>query len=91
MSAVGGRVSDGAMQPLRARAAAAARALAEGRIAFEEFEREFGEVDDPRIAELVELIEREPEVGGFFGVSRPVYRAYRARVERLIAALEAEP
>ena len=75
---------------LRARAAAAARALGDGRVAWEEFEREFGSVDDPAIAELVDLIAHEPEPDGFFGVGRAAYRTYQAMVSRLIAALEAD-
>jgi hypothetical protein len=78
------------LQPLRARAAAAARALAAGRIEWEEFEREFGDTDDPKIAELVQLIGHEPDVDGFFGVGQSAYRSYRAVVERLIAELERE-
>jgi hypothetical protein len=73
---------------LRARAAAAARALGDGRIACDDFIAEFGEVRDPTIAELVDLIELEPEVGGFAGVTPAQYRAYRATIERLIAELE---
>ena len=76
------------LRPLRARAAAAARALADGRIEWEEFQREFGDSDDPKIAELVHLIGYEPEVDGFFGVGRSAHRSYRDAVERLIAELE---
>lgn len=73
---------------LRARAAAAARALIEGRIDWEAFIAEFGDVDDPAVAELVDLIGHEPEQGGFFGVTRLQYRAYRAAIEQRITALE---
>ena len=73
---------------LRARAAAAARALADGRLTWDDFLAEFGDVADPKIAELVDLIEHEPAVGGFWGVSPLQYRAYRAVIERLVAALE---
>lgn len=76
------------MEPLRVRAAAAARALVEGRIDFDEFEREFGDVDDPKIAELVSVIASEPEMEGFFGVGRSAYERFRATIERLIAELE---
>jgi ABC-type nitrate/sulfonate/bicarbonate transport system substrate-binding protein len=82
--------SGGGLQSLRARVAAAARALVDGRVTWEEFEAEFGDVDDPTIAALVDLIEREPEPGGFFGVGGSAYRAYRAEVERLIAELAAD-
>ena len=78
------------LRPLRARAAAAARALADGRIAWEEFEREFGDTDDPKIAELVHLIGYEPELDGFFGVGRAAYRSYRDAIEQLIVELERE-
>ena len=83
-------MSGGGLQSLRARAAAAARALADGRGTLEGFMAEFGDVDDPTIAALVDLIEREPDPGGFFGVSQSAYRAYRAEVERLIAELAAD-
>ena len=76
------------LRPLRARAAAAARALADGRIAWEEFEREFGDTDDPKITELVNLISYEPDLDGFFGVGRSAYRSYRDAVEQLIVELE---
>ena len=76
------------MEPLRARAAAAARALVEGRIDFDEFEREFGDVDDPKIAELVSLLASEPEMDGFFGVGKSAYQSFRTTIERLIAELE---
>ena len=79
-----------AIRPLRLRAAAAARALIAGRIEWDDFAAEFGDGADPKVAELVDLIEHEPEVGGFGGVSRLQYRAYRATVERLIAELERE-
>jgi len=75
----------------RARAAAAARALAAGSLTWEAFVDEFGDAADPRVAELVDLIEREPEVGGFLGVSPRQYRSYRATIERLISELERDP
>ena len=77
-------------RPLRLRAAAAARELIAGRIEWDDFAADFGDAGDPKVAELVELIEREPEVGGFSGVTRLQYRAYRATIERLIAELERE-
>ena len=77
-------------RPLRLRAAAAARALIAGQIEWDDFAADFGDVSDPRVAELVDLIEREPEVGGFWGVTRLQYRIYRATIERLIAELERE-
>lgn len=77
-------------RPLRLRAAAAARALIAGRIEWDDFAADFGDVSDPTVAELVDLIEREPEVGGFWGVTRLQYRTYRATIERLIAELERE-
>ena len=78
------------MEPLRARAAAAARALIAGRMDFDAFEREFGDVDDPKIAELVSLIASEPEMDGFLGVGPAAYESFRATIERLIAELEQE-
>jgi hypothetical protein len=74
---------------LRQRAAAAARALSDGRLDWDDFVAEFGDVDDPRVVELVDLIEHEPEVGGLSGVTPLQYRRYRDAIERLIVALEA--
>lgn len=75
---------------IRVRAAAAARALIDGRIEWDDFAAEFGDAADPQVAELVDLIAHEPEVGGFSGIGRLQYRVYRAAIERLIAELERE-
>ncbi len=75
---------------VRLRAADAARALIAGRIEWDDFAAEFGDAADPQVAELVDLIAHEPEVGGFSGVSPVQYRLYRAAIERLIAELERE-
>ncbi len=77
-------------RPIRVRAAASARALCEGRIAWEEFEAEFADVDDPKVQQLVDRIAHEPDPGGFFGVGKTAYRIYRAALDRLIAELEAD-
>jgi hypothetical protein len=77
-------------RPLRLRAAEAARDLIAGRIEWDDFAAEFGDVRDPKVSELIDLIEREPEVGGFSGVTHLQYRAYRATIERLLAELERE-
>jgi hypothetical protein len=77
-------------RPARVRAAAAARALIVGQITWDDLVAAFGDSDDPRITELLEFIQSEPEVGGFAGVSQLQYRAYRAALDRLIVALERE-
>jgi hypothetical protein len=77
-------------RPVRIRAAAAARALIAGWIEWDDFIADFGDVSDPKVAELVDLIEYEPELGGFWGVTRLQYLSYRATLDRLIAELERE-
>ena len=73
---------------MRLRAAAMARTYDGSRTAWQRFMDEFGECDDPGIAELVDLIEHEPQRGGFLGVSESEWAAYRASVGRAIQNLE---
>lgn len=77
------------MEPnARLRAAAMARTLDGSQAAWEEFLDEFGESADPRIRELVGLIEHEPGRGGFGGAREHEWLAYRAAVDAAIARLE---
>ena len=80
----GGRVST----TERKRAAGWARELRSGAVSFEAFAKEFGESPDELIAELFDLIEHEPQRGGFLGVTEQVYAEYQANIEQAIRALD---
>jgi len=75
---------------VRSQIAAQAKDVIEGRLTYWNF------IDglptehdqDELIAELVDLIEHEPKVGGFLGVSAKEHANYMARVHEIIALLK---
>ena len=73
---------------LRRRAVERVRALRARDISWDDFMDEFGEVQDPPIADLVNLIEHEPERGGLLGVRESAYGAYLDRLRQAIEKLE---
>ncbi len=66
-----------------------ARDLRRGTLSFKEFASQYGSSTDQRIAELLDLIEHEPQRGGPFGVSEDAFAEYQLRIDRGICALEA--
>ncbi len=73
--------------PDRMRVAELTRALYDGRVTLEDYVEQLCEVADPRLAELIALLEHEPERGGLHGVADHEYQSYRRRVTELIAQL----
>jgi hypothetical protein len=71
---------------LRHRAAEAARDYLARKISWDEFMREFEEIEDIPIAVLVDLIEHEPKRGDFLGLSEKEWEHYQSQ---LILAIEA--
>jgi hypothetical protein len=64
------------------------RALRGGDITWDDFMEEFGEVSDPPIAKVVDLVEHEPQRGGMLGLRESEYRAYVEQVQQAIEDLE---
>ena len=78
---------DGDRASVRRRAATMGRKVVD-RHDFDQFISEFGESEDPLIARLVELLEHEPQCGGFLGGSQAQYDAYRSEIDQAIQQLE---
>ena len=73
----------------RAIVARAARRLLSETITYSEFLEALPESkDDSEIEELLDLIEHEPKRAGMLGASEAVGQDHRARIVRLIDALE---
>lgn len=71
----------------RQRVAALTLALYERRVTVDAFIEELGNVADPQLAELIELLQHDPERGGMHGVRDDEYEAYRERLMELVARL----
>ena len=54
---------------------------------FERLPEKATELSDPEIEELTDLIEHEPAVGGFFGISLTEHAEYRQRMANVIKRL----
>ncbi len=76
---------------VRAQVAAQAQAVVEGRLKYWAFVDSLpeGTNEDELVAELVDLIEHEPKVGGFLGMSAKDHAKYMVRVHEIIALLKA--
>ena len=72
---------------LRHRAAGAARDYLAQKMSWDEFMREFGEIEDTSIAVLVDLIEHEPKRDGILGLSERELKRYESQLEAAIEAL----
>lgn len=74
----------------RTQVAIQARAVIEGRLKYRDFVDALpkGTDDDEIVAELIDLIEHEPKVGGFLGTSAKEHAKYMARVHEIIALLQ---
>jgi hypothetical protein len=75
---------------LRRDAAKAGRAYLSKNLSWEEFMDRFAESDDDLISDLVDLIEHEPQRGGFLGVNETQWVEYQTQVKVAIAALESD-
>lgn len=75
---------------VRAQVAVQAQAVIDGRLKYWDFVDALPpETDqDELIAELIDLIEHEPKVGGFLGASGKEHAKYMARAHELIALLK---
>jgi len=71
----------------RQRVAALTLALYERRVTVDAFVEELGDVADPQVAELIDLLQHDPERGGMHGVRDDEYEAYRERLMELLARL----
>jgi len=71
----------------RRRVATLVHGLYHGHVTVESFVEELSDVDDPRVAELIRLVECEPELSGVSGVDREQYQAYRTLLLDLIGQL----
>ena len=76
---------------VRAQVAAQAQAVIEGRLKYWDFVDGLpeGTDQDELVAELIDLIEHEPKVGGFLGMSAKEHAKYMVRVHEIIALLKA--
>jgi hypothetical protein len=72
----------------RHRAAEDARDVLAGRMPWSTFSATYAECDDPLIEELFDLLEHEPQRGGFLGASEEEWQQHRRAAEQAIAALE---
>jgi hypothetical protein len=80
------------MSKLRLRIAKAARELYAGQITFDQLLELAPEQDkDELIDELVDLIEHEPQRGGFLGVKEKEHDAYIKQIFEVIERLERHP
>jgi hypothetical protein len=79
--------NDETIHNLRARAAKAAKDYQAKNISWDSFMEEFGESNDEKVEELVDLIEHEPKRGGFMGVNEKEWANYQTQVEQTIEAL----
>lgn len=72
----------------RRKAAVAARDVLSGRVSWRTFSATYAEFDDPLIEELFDLLEHEPQRGGFLGASEEEWQRYRRAIEEAITTLE---
>jgi hypothetical protein len=73
---------------IRRRAAERAREVLEGRLSPDTFREEFADVEDRRVAELLDLMEHQPEQG-LLGGGENAWRNYQQSVRDVIAGLGA--
>ena len=74
---------------LRRFAAQDGRRYMAGEMSWDEFMDRYGESrDDSDVGALVDLIEHEPQRGGFLGVSESAWLAHRRQVETILRELE---
>ncbi len=73
---------------IRRRAAERAREVLEGRLSPDAFREEFADVEDRRVAELLDLMEHQPEQG-LLGGGENAWRNYQQSVRDVIAGLGA--
>ena len=73
----------------RAQIASQAQAVIDGSLRYWDFVGALpdGTDADELVAELIDLIENEPQVGGFLGVSEKQHAQYMVRVHEVIALL----
>jgi hypothetical protein len=77
------------MEEIRKKFAVLVRKLYAGEISFDDFLSEAPEQDqDGLIGEIVDLIEHEPQNGGFLGVSNSSQELYMQQIFSLIEKLE---
>jgi hypothetical protein len=72
----------------RRRAASMARDVIAGRLDWRAFMNEWGENEDELIAEVYDLLEHEPQRGGFLGVNEKSWQEYEAIRQMALARLE---
>ncbi|MBC5773156.1 hypothetical protein H8S95_03700 [Pontibacter sp. KCTC 32443] len=66
-----------------------AREFIAGKIDFKQLNDNFpDDTDDKDINELFDLIEHQPKLGGFFGVSQETYDQYNQSIDRVLERLE---
>lgn len=87
-NAEGTIMSESHISERRLQAAAAARAYLEKKISWDTFMEEFSGSSDETIQELVDLIEHEPKVGGFFGANAVERGQYQSALAEVIVLLE---
>ena len=73
---------------IRRRAAERAKEVLEGRLSPDAFREEFADVEDRRVAELLDLMEHQPEQG-LLGGGENAWRNYQQSVRDVIAGLGA--
>lgn len=73
---------------IRRRVAERARQVLEGKLSPDAFREEFADVEDRRVAELLDLMEHQPE-HGLLGGGENAWRDYQDAVREVIAALSA--
>jgi hypothetical protein len=73
---------------IRRHAGERAREVLEGRLSPDAFREEFADVEDRRVAELLDLMEHQPE-HGLLGGGEDAWRNYQQSVRDVIAGLGA--
>jgi hypothetical protein len=73
---------------VRRRAAERAKQVLEGRVSPDAFREEFADVEDRRIAALLDLMEHQPE-HGLLGGGESAWRDYQQSLQDVIAGLVA--
>ena len=71
---------------IRRRAAERARQVLEGSLSPDAFREEFADVEDRRVAELLDLMEHQPE-HGLLGGGEGAWRDYQKSLQDVIAGL----
>jgi hypothetical protein len=71
---------------IRRRAAERARQVLEGSLSPDAFREEFADVEDRRVAELLDLMEHQPE-HGLLGGGESAWRDYQESLQDIIAGL----